>query len=83
MQRCLASKNAKFQLVSRGKLLNVRDASTTQISGNTEIQNIKQIMGLQHGKVRLAHAPDGLIHASPAKSYEEVTGLVRKLGMLT
>ena len=35
----------------RGKLLNVRDASTTQISGNTEIQNIKQIMGLQHGKV--------------------------------
>ena len=37
--------------VCRGKLLNVRDASTTQISGNAEIQNIKQIMGLQHGKV--------------------------------
>ena len=24
-----------------------------QITGNAEIQNIKQIMGLQHGKVRL------------------------------
>jgi hypothetical protein len=35
----------------RGKLLNVRDASATQISGNAEIQNIKQILGLQHGKV--------------------------------
>ena len=40
----------------RGKLLNVRDASLTQVTGNAEIQNIKQIMGLQHGKVR-AHAP--------------------------
>ena len=36
----------------RGKLLNVRDASALQITNNTEIQNIKQIMGLQHGKVR-------------------------------
>jgi len=36
----------------RGKLLNVRDASTTQVTGNAEIQNIKQILGLQHGKVR-------------------------------
>ena len=35
----------------RGKLLNVRDASAAQISANTEIQNIKQILGLQHGKV--------------------------------
>ncbi|GAB4817907.1 hypothetical protein N2152v2_004953 [Parachlorella kessleri] len=35
----------------RGKLLNVRDASTTQVTGNAEIQNIKQILGLQHGKV--------------------------------
>ncbi|KDD76869.1 subunit A of DNA gyrase/topoisomerase IV, partial [Helicosporidium sp. ATCC 50920] len=34
----------------RGKLLNVRDASAAQISGNAEIQNIKQILGLQHGK---------------------------------
>jgi DNA topoisomerase II len=34
----------------RGKLLNVREASTTQITGNAEIQNIKQILGLQHGK---------------------------------
>ena len=32
----------------------MRDASTTQITGNAEIQNIKQIMGLQHGKARLA-----------------------------
>ncbi len=36
----------------RGKLLNVRDANALQITNNTEIQNIKQIMGLQHGKVR-------------------------------
>ncbi|MEW5319559.1 MAG: hypothetical protein WDW38_010704 [Sanguina aurantia] len=34
----------------RGKLLNVRDAAATQISGNVEIQAIKQILGLQHGK---------------------------------
>ena len=34
----------------RGKLLNVRDAGAAQISGNVEIQNIKQILGLQHGK---------------------------------
>eukprot|EP00873_Tetraselmis_striata_P022588 jgi/Tetstr1/442852/TSEL_003229.t1 len=35
----------------RGKLLNVRDASHTQIMNNAEINNIKQILGLQHGKV--------------------------------
>ena len=34
-----------------GKLLNVRDASLSTVSANAEIQNIKQIMGLQHGKV--------------------------------
>ncbi|CAA3012625.1 DNA topoisomerase 2 [Olea europaea subsp. europaea] len=34
----------------RGKLLNVRDASTKQINENAEIQNIKKILGLQHGK---------------------------------
>ena len=39
----------------RGKLLNVRDASALQITNNTEIQNIKQIMGLQHGKVCCVH----------------------------
>ncbi|BFZ54993.1 DNA topoisomerase 2 [Savitreella phatthalungensis] len=33
----------------RGKLLNVREASATQIQANTEIQNIKQILGLKHG----------------------------------
>jgi len=37
--------------VCRGKLLNVRDAGAAQITGNAEIQNIKQILGLQHGKV--------------------------------
>ena len=36
----------------RGKLLNVREASAAQIAANQEIQNIKQILGLQHGKVR-------------------------------
>jgi len=29
----------------------VRDASAAQIAANAEIQAIKQIMGLQHGKV--------------------------------
>jgi DNA topoisomerase II len=35
----------------RGKLLNVREASHSQIAGNAEINAIKQILGLQHGKV--------------------------------
>lgn len=34
----------------RGKVLNVRDAKTTQITNNAEITNIKQILGLQSGK---------------------------------
>lgn len=34
----------------RGKLLNVRDASVDQISKNSEIQNIKNFLGLQHKK---------------------------------
>ena len=34
----------------RGKLLNVREASHKQIMDNNEINQIKQIMGLQHGK---------------------------------
>ncbi|KAK6928758.1 Histidine kinase/HSP90-like ATPase [Dillenia turbinata] len=34
----------------RGKLLNVREASHKQIMENCEIQNIKQILGLQQGK---------------------------------
>eukprot|EP00850_Spirogloea_muscicola_P005173 SM000023S07629 [mRNA] locus=s23:505696:515452:- [translate_table: standard] len=34
----------------KGKLLNVRDASHKQIMENVEITNIKQILGLQHGK---------------------------------
>lgn len=29
----------------------MRDASAAQITGNAEIQAIKQILGLQHGKV--------------------------------
>lgn len=37
--------------VRRGKLLNVREANLTKVVDNAEIQNIKQIMGLQHGKV--------------------------------
>eukprot|EP00798_Chlamydomonas_sp_ICE-L_P004493 gene4493-14649_t len=41
----------RARLVGGGKLLNVREASAAQISGNVEIQNIKQILGLQHGKV--------------------------------
>jgi DNA topoisomerase II len=34
----------------RGKLLNVRDASHEMIMKNVEINAIRQIMGLQHGK---------------------------------
>lgn len=35
----------------KGKLLNVREASTAQILKNEEIQNIKKILGLQHDRV--------------------------------
>ncbi|KAB5554648.1 DNA topoisomerase [Coniochaeta sp. 2T2.1] len=35
----------------RGKMLNVRDASTEQIANNKEIQFIKQILGLKHKTV--------------------------------
>jgi DNA topoisomerase-2 len=35
----------------RGKLLNVRDASHHQIMSNAEINNLKRILGLQHGKL--------------------------------
>ena len=35
----------------RGKLLNVRDATHAQIMNNAEINYVKQILGLQHGKV--------------------------------
>ena len=34
----------------KGKLLNVRDSSTSQILKNEEIQNIKKIMGLKNGE---------------------------------
>ncbi|GMM34965.1 DNA topoisomerase 2 [Saccharomycopsis crataegensis] len=34
----------------RGKLLNVRDATTDQIMKNQEIKNLKKIIGLQHKK---------------------------------
>lgn len=34
----------------RGKLLNVREATHDQIMKNTEIQNIKKIVGLVQGK---------------------------------
>ena len=34
----------------RGKLLNVRDANHSQIMGNKEISELKQILGLQQGK---------------------------------
>lgn len=34
----------------KGKMLNTRTATYSQIAGNTEINNIKQILGLQTGK---------------------------------
>lgn len=42
----------------RGKFLNVRDASAKTVIDNEEINNIKQILGLQHDKVY--HTTDGL-----------------------
>ncbi len=35
----------------RGKLLNVREAAGKNLTDNAEIQAIKQILGLQHGKI--------------------------------
>lgn len=34
----------------RGKMLNVREARHEQIMKNEELQNVKKILGLQHGK---------------------------------
>ena len=34
----------------KGKLLNTRDASASQVAGNAEITNLKKILGLQQGK---------------------------------
>lgn len=34
----------------RGKLLNVREASSNQVRDNEEIKNIKRILGLQQDK---------------------------------
>ena len=41
----------------KGKLLNVRDASHRQIMGNAEVSQLKQILGLQQGKVYEDAAP--------------------------
>lgn len=46
----------------RGKLLNVREASHDQIMKNAEIKHIKEILGLQHGKVY--DSVDGLRYGS-------------------
>jgi DNA gyrase/topoisomerase IV subunit B len=41
----------KYGVMSlKGKFLNLRDASATQLIGNEEINNIKQIIGLKQGK---------------------------------
>ncbi|CAL5386593.1 unnamed protein product [Camellia sinensis] len=42
--------DASMDLALQGKLLNVRETSHKQIMENAEIQSIKQILGLQHGK---------------------------------
>ena len=66
----VGSTDAKTQVcVCRGKLLNVRDASAVQISGNAEIQAIKQIMGLQHNKVRASEAATLLVPSGEAASH--------------
>jgi DNA topoisomerase-2 len=33
----------------RGKLLNVREATVKQLAENTEVINLKKILGLKHG----------------------------------
>lgn len=38
----------------RGKLLNVREATHQQIMNNAEINAVKQILGLQHGKTYIS-----------------------------
>lgn len=64
----------------RGKLLNVREASATQVAGNAEITHIKQILGLQHGKVRgmpppaVQLLPLVLPHAFPSTGVLQVFG---------
>ena len=45
------SQQARCAAPCRGKLLNVREATAAQVSQNQEITHIKQILGLQHGKV--------------------------------
>ena len=67
--------------VCRGKLLNVRDASAVQISGNAEIQAIKQIMGLQHNKVR-ASKPRHLLAPSAEAANYMINMLQEKLLLL-
>ena len=34
----------------RGKILNVKDATATQLNGNVELLNLKKILGLKHSK---------------------------------
>jgi DNA topoisomerase II len=34
----------------KGKVMNVREASSTEISKNEELNSLKKILGLQHGK---------------------------------
>lgn len=34
----------------KGKIINIRDASSSQLLNNEELNNIKKIIGLQHGK---------------------------------
>lgn len=47
----VVGRNCYGVFLLRGKLLNVREASHKQIMEHAEIQNIKQILGLQYGKV--------------------------------
>ncbi|CAH6723755.1 DNA topoisomerase 2 [[Candida] jaroonii] len=48
----------------RGKLLNVREASTEQVSKNAEINALKQIIGLQHKKKYTAENISSLRYGS-------------------
>jgi DNA gyrase/topoisomerase IV subunit B len=59
----------------RGKLLNVRDATDKQVTGNVELQNLKKILGLQqntkniqdlrYGKVMIVTDQDSVLGDTP------------------
>lgn len=65
----------------RGKMLNVRKASTKSILDNEEISNIKKILGLQHGKTGISHLRYGRVIPMTDQDYDgqHIKGLIINL----